>query len=140
MYRQYILQHHHLQILARLDLQNLHHHICFLYFQGLNEQHPHAWDFQDAPLVYKAFLGNQIKQDGVQLKWIAPTELLLSRDLTYNEADALAKQDETAALHKAMQSDIVQQVMRRLAAVRAEQLAVPADAVQAPALASSTPR
>jgi len=71
---------------------------------------------------------------------IAPTELLLSRDLTYNEADALAKQDETAALHKAMQSDIVQQVMRRLAAVRAEQLAVPADAVQAPALASSTPR
>jgi hypothetical protein len=43
----------------------------------LNEQHQHAWDFQDAPLVYKAFLGNQFKQDGVQLKWIAPTDLLL---------------------------------------------------------------
>ncbi len=50
------------------------------YFSGigyLNEQHQHAWDFQDAPLVYKAFLGNQLKQDGVQLKWIAPTDLLL---------------------------------------------------------------
>jgi hypothetical protein len=50
------------------------------YFSGigyLNEQHQHAWDFQDAPLVYKAFLGGQLKQDGVQLKWIAPTNLLL---------------------------------------------------------------
>jgi hypothetical protein len=42
-----------------------------------NEQHQHAWDFQDAPLVYKAFLGNQLKQDGVQLKWVAPTDLLI---------------------------------------------------------------
>ncbi|HEX7465004.1 MAG TPA: hypothetical protein VF309_00080, partial [Usitatibacter sp.] len=43
------------------------------FFSGLgylNEQHQHAWDFQDAPLVYKAFLGNQLKQDGLQLKWI----------------------------------------------------------------------
>ena len=43
----------------------------------LNEQHQHAWDFQDAPIAYKAFLGNQLKQDGVQLKWVAPTELFL---------------------------------------------------------------
>lgn len=43
----------------------------------LNEQHQHAWDFQDAPLVYKAFLGNQLKQDGVQVKWIAPTDLFV---------------------------------------------------------------
>ena len=43
------------------------------FFSGLgylNEQHQHAWDFRDAPLVYKAFLGNQLKQDGVQLKWL----------------------------------------------------------------------
>ena len=48
------------------------------FFSGigyLNEQHQHAWDFQDAPLVYKAFLGDQLKQDGVQLKWIAPTPI-----------------------------------------------------------------
>jgi len=43
----------------------------------LNSQHAHAWDFADAPLAYKAMLGGQLKNDGVQLKWIAPTELLL---------------------------------------------------------------
>jgi hypothetical protein len=43
----------------------------------LNQQHQHAWDFQDAPLAYKAFLGGQLAQDGVQLKWIAPTDLLV---------------------------------------------------------------
>jgi hypothetical protein len=43
----------------------------------LNEQHQHAWDFQDAPLPYKAFLGNQLRQDGLQLRWIAPTDLLI---------------------------------------------------------------
>jgi len=50
------------------------------FFSGigyLNEQHQHAWDFQDAPLPYKAFLGNQFSQDGVQLKWVAPTDLLV---------------------------------------------------------------
>jgi hypothetical protein len=50
------------------------------FFSGigyLNEQHQHAWDFQDAPLAYKAFLGNQLRQDGVQLRWIAPTDLLI---------------------------------------------------------------
>jgi hypothetical protein len=50
------------------------------FFSGigyLNEQHQHAWDFQDAPLAYKAFLGGQLRQDGVQAKWIAPTDLLV---------------------------------------------------------------
>lgn len=42
----------------------------------LNEQHPHAWDFVDAPLPYRAFLGGKLADDGVQLKWVAPTELL----------------------------------------------------------------
>lgn len=40
----------------------------------VNEQHAHAWDFVDAPLAYEAFLGGQYKTDGVQLRWIAPTE------------------------------------------------------------------
>ncbi len=50
------------------------------FFSGLgylNEQHQHTWDFQDAPLAYKAFLGTQLAQEGVQLKWIAPTDLLI---------------------------------------------------------------
>src|SRR6266850_89987 len=40
----------------------------------LNEVHAHAWDFVDQPLVYQAFFGGQLAQDGVQLKWVAPTE------------------------------------------------------------------
>jgi len=43
----------------------------------LNEIHQHAWDFQDAPLPYKAFLGGRLNDDGVQLKWVAPTETLV---------------------------------------------------------------
>lgn len=39
-----------------------------------NEQHQHAWDFYDAPLVYQAFLGGQYATDGAQLKWLAPTD------------------------------------------------------------------
>lgn len=40
----------------------------------LNELHPHAWDFVDAPLANKVFLGKQFADDGVQMKWVAPTE------------------------------------------------------------------
>ena len=40
-----------------------------------NLVHAHAWDFTDAPLVMKAFLGGQLAEDGVQVRWLAPTEL-----------------------------------------------------------------
>lgn len=43
----------------------------------LNDQHAHTWDFVDAPLVYQAFLGGQFNDDGVQIKWLAPTETFL---------------------------------------------------------------
>src|SRR5687768_14828238 len=43
----------------------------------LNEIHQHAWDFQDAPLPYKAFLGGRLGHDGVQLRWLAPTPIFL---------------------------------------------------------------
>ena len=48
---------------------------------------------------------------------IPATEILLSRDLSYSETSALAKEQEEAFLYRSMQSDIVSQVMRRLAAV-----------------------
>ncbi|HEU4625515.1 MAG TPA: hypothetical protein VFS52_12160 [Steroidobacteraceae bacterium] len=50
------------------------------FFSGLgylNEIHAHAWDFADQPLVYQAFFGNQLAQDGVQAKWLAPTDTFL---------------------------------------------------------------
>jgi hypothetical protein len=46
-----------------------------------NEIHAHAWDFVDAPLVMKAFLGGQLADDGIQLRWVAPTELYFDAGL-----------------------------------------------------------
>ena len=43
----------------------------------LNHVHSHAWDFADQPLVYRAFLGNQYGDDGLQLKWVAPLDLFV---------------------------------------------------------------
>lgn len=43
----------------------------------LNEFHAHAWDFTDQPLVYQAFFGGQLGQNGVQVKWVAPTDLFI---------------------------------------------------------------
>lgn len=50
------------------------------YFSGLgylNEQHAHAWDFVDQPLVYSTLWNNQLGEDGVQLKWLAPTDTFI---------------------------------------------------------------
>ncbi|MCL4469969.1 MAG: OprO/OprP family phosphate-selective porin [Gammaproteobacteria bacterium] len=50
------------------------------FFSGigyLNEQHAHTWDFADAPLAYQAFLGGQFNNDGVQMRWLAPTDTFL---------------------------------------------------------------
>jgi LPS-assembly lipoprotein len=47
---------------------------------------------------------------------LAPTEIAQSRDITYNETAALAKEGEAALLYRDMESDIAQQMMRRLAA------------------------
>ncbi len=43
----------------------------------LNSHHTHTDSFFDRPLVYQAFLANQYADDGVQLRWIAPTSLFL---------------------------------------------------------------
>lgn len=43
----------------------------------VNEQHPHAWDFADQNLMYRALFGEHLTQDGVQLKWLAPTTTFL---------------------------------------------------------------
>ncbi|MCL5801717.1 MAG: TonB-dependent receptor [Gammaproteobacteria bacterium] len=43
----------------------------------LNEHHAHTWDFVDNPLAYQAFLGRQFGTEGVQVKWVAPTDTYL---------------------------------------------------------------
>jgi hypothetical protein len=50
------------------------------FFSGigyLNEIHQHAFDFVDFPLAYTAFLGGNYGDDGLQLKWLAPTDFFL---------------------------------------------------------------
>jgi LPS-assembly lipoprotein len=49
---------------------------------------------------------------------IPATEIVLNRDMSYNESAALAKEHEEQLLYRAMQSDIVGQIMRRLASVQ----------------------
>jgi len=43
----------------------------------LNSHHAHTDSFFDRPLPYQAFLGGQYGDDGVQLRWIAPTSVFL---------------------------------------------------------------
>ncbi|WP_166208885.1 carbohydrate porin [Cognatiluteimonas telluris] len=43
----------------------------------LNSHHAHTDNFFDRPLPYQAFLGNQYGDDGVQLRWVAPTSMFL---------------------------------------------------------------
>ncbi|OIN92862.1 MAG: hypothetical protein AUJ20_06080 [Comamonadaceae bacterium CG1_02_60_18] len=52
-------------------------------------------------------------------KELLPSDrLALQRDFSYNESYALAKETEEALLYRDMQTDIVQQILRRLATVR----------------------
>ena len=50
---------------------------------------------------------------------IPASEIALQRDISFNESAVLAKEAEETLLYRDMQSDVVQQVMRRLAAVTA---------------------
>lgn len=43
----------------------------------LNPVHGHAWDFVDAPLLYRGLFGRQLIDTGLQLTWLAPTEQYL---------------------------------------------------------------
>jgi hypothetical protein len=47
-------------------------------FGRLNVQHAHVWDFADAPLVNRAFFGEEgLVEKGVQINWLAPTPYYL---------------------------------------------------------------
>jgi LPS-assembly lipoprotein len=49
---------------------------------------------------------------------LPPSEMLLTRDMSYSETAALAKRDEELLLYRAMEDDIVTQVLRRLASLK----------------------
>lgn len=51
------------------------------FFSGigyLNSIHDHAHDFADRPLVYDAIFGGHLMDDGVQARWVAPTDTFFS--------------------------------------------------------------
>ena len=58
-----------------------------------NEIHQHAWDFQDAALPYKAFLGGRLSHDGVQLRWLAPTPIFLELGAELSSGDQFPGSD-----------------------------------------------
>ena len=55
-------------------------------------------------------------RDGFEL--IPDSELVQEREISFNETAALSKETEEQLLYRDMRSDLVQQLMRRLAAVR----------------------
>jgi len=52
-------------------------------------------------------------------QYLSPNKIVLRRDLTYNDTDIIAKEQEEELLYLDMENDAVQQVMRRLQAARA---------------------
>ena len=49
---------------------------------------------------------------------IEPTDILLERNVSFNEATVLSKETEEVMLNRDMQTDAVQQIVRRLAAIK----------------------
>jgi LPS-assembly lipoprotein len=57
-------------------------------------------------------------RDAKGMEVLGGTEITLKRPLTFNESQVLAKESEEALLYRDMQRDLVQQILRRLAAVK----------------------
>ncbi|MGE5638840.1 MAG: LPS assembly lipoprotein LptE [Clostridia bacterium] len=54
--------------------------------------------------------------DGKGAEYVPQSTIQLTRDITFNDSDVLAKENEEGLLYRDMQLDMVQQLMRRLAA------------------------
>jgi len=57
-------------------------------------------------------------RDAASRQLLAPTEITLRRNIAFDESQVLAKESEEALLYRDMQSDLVQQIIRRLAAIK----------------------
>ena len=62
----------------------------------LNEQHPHADDFVERPLLYRAFLGGHWYDDGLRLNWTAPTPFYLNLGTEVFRGNQLIKEAASA--------------------------------------------
>jgi hypothetical protein len=71
-------------------------------FGRINSQHPHAWDFVDIPLNYKAFSGPEgITEKGAQLTYLPPLPFytLLGAEVLQGENDILFGSDAKPGPH-----------------------------------------
>jgi LPS-assembly lipoprotein len=59
--------------------------------------------------------------DGKGADYVPASTIQLTRDITFSDAEILAKEAEEQLLFRDMQSDMVQQIMRRLAAAKRPQ-------------------
>lgn len=57
-------------------------------------------------------------KNGVDL--LSPQQIELRRDITFNDSQTLAKESEEALLYRDMQSDAVQQIIRRMSVARSK--------------------
>lgn len=57
--------------------------------------------------------------DGKGREFVPPGTITLRREVSFNDSAVLAKENEEALMWQDMQSDMVQQIMRRIAAARA---------------------
>ena len=63
--------------------------------------------------------------DGKGGEFIPQTTIALTRDITFSDTEVLAKEAEEQLLFRDMQSDMVQQIMRRLASAKRPTAKVP---------------
>ena len=72
-------------------------------FGRINAQHPHAWDFVDAPLNYRAFMGTEGMggEKGIQVTWLPdlPIYLQLGVEALQGENDQLFGADAKDGPH-----------------------------------------
>jgi hypothetical protein len=72
-------------------------------FGRINGQHPHAWDFVDAPLNYRAFMGTEGMggEKGIQVTWLPdlPIYLQLGIEALQGENDHLFGADASDGPH-----------------------------------------
>ncbi|WP_338767721.1 LPS assembly lipoprotein LptE [Massilia sp. METH4] len=57
-------------------------------------------------------------KDNAGTELLGPTQITLTRSITFSETQLLAKEQEEAQLYRDMQKDLVQQMMRRMAAIK----------------------
>ena len=75
-------------------------------------------------------------KDAQQKELMPPTMITLKRDISYNESQELSKVAEEALLYRDMQTDLVQQILRRMNALKPAAAAV--DTVTEPAAPTTT--